>query len=141
MVYFKSKNRTTMSELIKIETDAAPKALGPYSQAVAAGDFIFCSGQIAIDPKSSEVVVGGIKEQTKQVLENLGAVLIAAGSSLDNVVKTEVFLKDMNDFAAMNKVYAEYFTSAIQPARATVEVARLPKDLLVEISCIAYRKK
>lgn len=141
MVYFKSKNRTTMSELIKIETDAAPKALGPYSQAVAVGDFIFCSGQGAIDPRSNEILRAGIEEQTKLTLENLRAVIIAAGSSLDNVVRTEVFLKDMNDFAAMNKVYAEYFTSAIQPARATVEVARLPKDLLVEISCIAYRKK
>ena len=119
-----------------VRTDGAPKAIGPYSQAVRAGGFIFCSGQIPLDPVTMTVVEGGVAEQTRRVLQNLGAVLDAAGASLATVVKTTVFLKDMNDFTAMNEAYAEFFPSD-PPARATVEVARLPKDVRVEIEVIA----
>ena len=119
-----------------VSTDKAPGAIGPYSQAVVAGGMVFCSGQIAIVPESGELLDGDVALQTRQVLLNMKAVLEAAGSSLEKVVKTGVFLKDMNDFAAMNAVYAEFFTSE-QPARAAVEVARLPKDVLVEIDCVA----
>jgi len=119
-----------------IQTDHAPAAIGPYSQAVKTTGFIFASGQIPIDPKSGQFVEGGIKEQTKQVLKNLAAVLEAAGSSLNRVVKTTVFLADMQEFAAMNEVYGEFFTEE-PPARATVEAARLPRDARVEIEAIA----
>jgi 2-iminobutanoate/2-iminopropanoate deaminase len=119
-----------------VETQAAPKAIGPYSQAVKAGGFVFCSGQIALDPATGEMVAGSVAEQTRRVLQNLQAVLQAAGSSLDRVVKTTVFLQDFADFAAMNAVYAGYFPQA-PPARATVQVARLPKDALVEIEVVA----
>ena len=119
-----------------ISTDKAPGAIGPYSQAVKAGGMIFCSGQIPIDPTTGEFVSGGVVEQTRQVLVNLSAVLGAAGSSLDQVVKTTVFLADMADFAAVNEVYAEFF-SENKPARATVQAARLPRDARVEIDCIA----
>ncbi len=119
-----------------VRTDGAPKAIGPYSQAVRAGGLVFCSGQIPLDPATMTVVGGGVAEQTRRVLQNLGAVLDAAGASLGTVVKTTVFLKDMNDFAAMNEAYAEFFPSD-PPARATVEVARLPKDVRVEIEVIA----
>lgn len=119
-----------------IATDRAPGAIGPYSQAVRAGDFVFCSGQIPIDPATGEFVQGGVREQTHQVLKNLSEVLKAAGSSLKGVIKTTVFVEDMNDFAEMNQVYAEYFTENF-PARATVQAARLPKDAKVEIECIA----
>ncbi|MBI3271241.1 MAG: RidA family protein [Planctomycetes bacterium] len=121
-----------------VATESAPRAIGPYSQAIACGDWVFTSGQIAIDPASGTLVPGGITEQTRRVLENLGAVLAAAGSSLDRVVKTTVFLKDMGEFAAMNEVYATFFREA-PPARSTVEAARLPRDVRVEIDAIARR--
>jgi 2-iminobutanoate/2-iminopropanoate deaminase len=119
-----------------ISTKNAPDAIGPYSQAVKVGNLIFCSGQIPIDPTTGEFVSENIAEQTRQVLKNLSAVLEAAGSSLDSVVKTTVFLIDMNEFTQMNEVYAEFF-SENKPARATVQAARLPRDTRVEIDCIA----
>ena len=119
-----------------IATERAPKAIGPYSQAVRAGNLIFASGQIPIDPATSEFVAGGIAEQTEQVLKNLKAVFAAAGADLDQIVKTTVFLVDMNDFAAMNEVYGKYFGQN-PPARATVQAARLPRDAKVEIEAIA----
>jgi 2-iminobutanoate/2-iminopropanoate deaminase len=121
-----------------VQTDSAPKALGPYAQAIMAGGMVYCAGQIPLDPATGNIVPGGVAEQTKQVLENLRAVLKAAGSDLDRVVKTTVFIKNMNDFAAMNEVYgrAEYF-GPNPPARSTVEVARLPRDALVEIEVVA----
>jgi 2-iminobutanoate/2-iminopropanoate deaminase len=122
-----------------ITTEAAPQAIGPYSQAVSLGDFIFTSGQIPIDPKTGVFVEGGIAEQTEQVLRNLAEVLRAAGTSLEGVVKTTVFLADMNDFAAMNEVYGRYFSNE-PPARSTVEAARLPRDARVEIDAIAVRR-
>jgi len=122
-----------------ISTSHAPAAIGPYSQAVRVGDFLYTSGQVALDPATGVIVSGGIEAQTTRVLENLKAVLEAAGSSLDRVFKTTVFLKDMNDFAAMNAIYGKYFApeGTVAPARSTVEVARLPKDALVEIEVIA----
>ena len=119
-----------------IQTEAAPTAIGPYSQAIRAGGFIFASGQIPIDPRTGQFVAGGITEQTEQVLRNLSAVLEAAGSGLDRVVKTTVFLADMQEFAAMNEVYGLFFIRE-PPARATVEAARLPRDARVEIEAIA----
>ena len=121
-----------------VKTDAAPGALGPYSQAIVAGGVVYCAGQIPLDPATGQIVSGGIAQQTEQVLKNLGAVLEASGSGLDRAVKTTVFLKDMNDFAAMNEVYGkpEYFGAA-PPARSTVEVARLPRDVRVEIEVVA----
>ncbi|MFZ0735834.1 MAG: RidA family protein [Candidatus Acidiferrales bacterium] len=119
-----------------VSTDRGPKAIGPYSQAVNANGFIFISGQVAIDPATNQLVEGDIAKQTERVMENLKGIVEAAGSSLHKAVKTTVFLKDMNDFAAMNEVYGRYFSSA-PPARATVEVARLPKDVRVEIELIA----
>ena len=119
-----------------ISTDKAPGAIGPYSQAIKAGNFVFCSGQIPIDPVTGEFVSSNVTEQTEQVLKNLMAVLEAAGTSLANVVKTTVFLADMSDFAAMNEVYGRYFNDN-KPARATVQAARLPRDAKVEIECIA----
>jgi 2-iminobutanoate/2-iminopropanoate deaminase len=119
-----------------ISTKDAPQAIGPYSQAVKANGFIFTSGQVAIDPASQQIIAGDITAQTDRVLRNLSEILEAAGSGLGKVVRTTVFLKTMNDFAAMNVVYGKYFSSA-PPARSTVEVARLPKDVLVEIDVIA----
>ncbi len=119
-----------------ISTDKAPGAIGPYSQAIRAGNQVFLSGQIPIDPSTGEFVSDDVSEQTHQVLRNLGAVLKAAGCSFENVVKTTVFLADMDDFMAMNEVYAGYFTEN-PPARATVQAARLPKGARVEIDCIA----
>lgn len=119
-----------------VHTDRAPKAIGPYSQAVVAGDLVFCSGQIPIDPATGDIVKGGIREQTERVLANLAAVLEAAGARLGDVVKTTVYLSDLADFQEMNAVYARSFAESA-PARATVEVARLPKDARVEIDCIA----
>jgi 2-iminobutanoate/2-iminopropanoate deaminase len=128
-----------MSEKQAVSTKNAPTAIGPYSQAVRVGDFLYTSGQVALDPASGALVDGGVEAQTTRVLENLKAVLEAAGTSLKNVVKTTVFLKNMGDFAAMNAIYATYFAqdSVVAPARSTVEVARLPKDALVEIEVIA----
>ena len=122
-----------------ITTDGAPAAIGPYAQGVRAGNLIFAAGQGGLDPVTGQLVSGGIKEQTARTLENLKAVLEAGGSSLGQVVKATVFLKDMNDFAAMNAVYASYFgdDSETLPARTTVEVARLPRNLLVEIEVVA----
>lgn len=118
-----------------IATDKGPKAIGPYSQAVKAGGFIFTAGQVAFDPATNQLVPGGIAEQTARVLENLKAIVQAAGSSLDRAVKATVYLKDMNEFAAMNEVYARYFP-VNPPARSTVEAARLPRDVRVEIDLI-----
>ncbi|WP_371364992.1 2-iminobutanoate/2-iminopropanoate deaminase [Sporomusa rhizae] len=119
-----------------VHTDSAPKAIGPYSQAIKANGFLFISGQLPVVPATGEFAEGGIEAQTRQSLENLKAILAAEGLTFANVVKTSVFLKDMNDFAAMNGVYATYFT-AEAPARACVQVARLPKDAMVEIELIA----
>lgn len=127
-----------MREIIK--TESAPAAIGPYSQAVRAGGFIFASGQIPLDPKTGEFAPGGVAEQTEQVMRNLSAVLEAAGTGLDRVVKTTVFLADMNDFAAMNEVYGRYFMEN-PPARVTVQAARLPRDARVEIEVIALAEK
>ena len=120
----------------RIQTDNAPAAIGPYSQAIKAGGFVFVSGQIPIDPQTGQFVAGGIAEQTEQVLKNLSAVLEAAGSSLDLVVKTTVFLADMKEFSGMNEVYATFFSSP-PPARATVAAAGLPRDARVEIEAVA----
>ena len=119
-----------------VSTENAPGAIGPYSQAIKVKGMIFCSGQIPIDPATGEFVEGGVAEQTEQVFKNLMAVLEAGGTSLEGVVKTTVFLADMNDFAAMNEVYGRYFDTN-KPARATVQAARLPRDARVEIECIA----
>jgi 2-iminobutanoate/2-iminopropanoate deaminase len=119
-----------------VSTKDAPQAIGPYSQAIKANGFVFTSGQIAIDPATQQVVAGDVAAQTDRVLRNLSEVLEAAGSGLGKVVRTTVFLKNMNDFAAMNQVYGQYFSSDA-PARSTVEVARLPRDVLVEIDVIA----
>jgi 2-iminobutanoate/2-iminopropanoate deaminase len=119
-----------------IATQDAPQAIGPYSQAIKAAGLVFCSGQIALEPTSAAIAGGDVAHQTERVLQNLTAVLAAAGSGLDRVVKTTVFLKNMNDFAAMNEVYGRYFKTA-PPARSTVEAARLPRDVLVEIDVIA----
>jgi len=121
-----------------ISTDLAPAAIGPYAQGVRAGSLIFTAGQIPIDPVTQQVVVGGIAEQTKRVMENLKAILEEAGSSLDRVIKATVFLKDLSDFSAMNAVYAEYLeVDGEAPARTTVEVSRLPRNVLVEIDLVA----
>lgn len=120
-----------------ISTADAPQAIGPYSQAISIGDLLFCSGQIPLTADGT-LVEGDITVQTRQVLDNIKALLASAGSSLERVVKTTVFLADMNEFAAMNQVYAEYFTDA-PPARSTVQVARLPRDVRVEIEVIALR--
>lgn len=121
-----------------MHTDNAPKAVGPYSQAVQLGDFLFCSGQISIDPKTNEVFTGDIKTQTEMVMKNISAVLATANLNFDNVVKTTIFLTNMNDFAAVNEVYAKSFTAA-PPARSTVAVAGLPKGVSVEIEVLAHR--
>jgi 2-iminobutanoate/2-iminopropanoate deaminase len=123
-----------------IKTANAPAAIGPYSQAVKAGGFVFVSGQIPLEPQTMQFVAGGVAEQTEQVLKNLQAVLEAAGVGLEQVVKTTVFLADMEDFAAMNEVYARFFTAS-PPARATVQAARLPRDARVEIEVTALAQK
>jgi 2-iminobutanoate/2-iminopropanoate deaminase len=124
-----------------VATEKAPAAIGPYSQAVHIGDLVYTSGQIPLDPATGQLVEGSIREQTVRVLENLKAVLAAAGTDLGRVLKTTVFLKNMSDFAVMNEVYATYLAAegVVPPARSTVEVARLPKDALVEIEVIAQR--
>jgi len=119
-----------------VATDQAPKAIGPYSQAIRAAGLVFTSGQVALDPATQQVIVGDIAAQTDRVLKNLSAVLQAAGTSLDKALRCTVFLKSMGDFAAMNEVYGRYFGAA-PPARTTVEAARLPKDVLVEIDVVA----
>ena len=127
------------AEKTPVSSSGAPAAIGPYSQAVRLGDLVYTSGQVALDPASGQLAPGGIAEQTAQVCKNLEAVLAVAGTSLRHVLKTTVFLKDVNDFAAMNAVYAQYLApeGIVPPARSTVEVARLPKDALVEIEVIA----
>jgi 2-iminobutanoate/2-iminopropanoate deaminase len=127
-----------MEAIVKevIATDRGPKAIGPYSQAVRANGFVFVSGQIAFDPKTQQLIEGDVRAQTERVLENLKGIVEAAGSSLEKVVKTTVFLADMNEFAAMNEIYARYFATQ-PPARSTVQAARLPRDVRVEIDVIA----
>ncbi|MCP5020637.1 MAG: RidA family protein [bacterium] len=122
-----------------IQTSDAPAALGPYSQAIQAGDWLYVSGQIPFDPATMELVgEADIKAQTRQALVNLQAVVVEAGATLENVVKCQVFLQDMGDFTKVNEIYAEFFDGDTPPARACVEVARLPKDVLVEIDCVAF---
>jgi 2-iminobutanoate/2-iminopropanoate deaminase len=121
----------------RIDTEGAPQAIGPYSQAIVSGEWIFTSGQIPLDPQTGEMVEGDVRAQTERVLLNLEAILEAAGASLRDVVKTTVYLADLNDFSAMNEVYARFFTDP--PARSTVQVARLPRDARVEIEAVARR--
>ena len=125
--------------LEKIATDRAPKAIGPYSQAIRSGDLIFCAGQVGLDPATGEAVQGDVKAQTARILDNLAAVLAAAGSDLAHVLKTTVFLTDMGDFAAMNEIYAQKFGDH-RPARSTIGIAALPRGLRVEIECIATKR-
>ena len=120
-----------------ISTDIAPKAIGPYSQAVKHNGLVFCSGQIPLDPATGQLIEGGIEKQTVRVLDNLGAVLTAAGASFETVLKTTIFVQDLNDFAVVNEVYGRYFP-VNPPARATVQAARLPSDVRVEIEAIAF---
>lgn len=120
----------------RVQTDSAPKAIGPYSQAIQANGFVFASGQIPLDPATMQIVEGGIREQTERVMNNLSGVLQAAGSSLDRVVKTTVFLADLADFADMNETYGRFF-GEVPPARSTVQVSRLPRDVRIEIDVIA----
>lgn len=131
----RSSSREDIHEVV---TDKAPKAIGPYSQGVLAGQFLFVSGQLAIDPATGQMMGQTIEAQTTQVLNNIEAILRVQGLTLANVVKSEVYLKNMDDFKSMNKVYAERFVHAIKPARQAMQVARLPLDALVEISCIAF---
>lgn len=128
----------TTLDIQQVSTDEAPAAIGPYSQAVSAGQYLFVSGQLAIDPITGKLIGDTIEAQTGQVLNNIEAILRAEGLTLENVVKSEVYLKDMGDFKGMNGVYAERFTHPIKPARQAMQVARLPLDALVEISCIVY---
>ncbi len=137
-IFFFGVTFTMSAQKIIVATPDAPKALGPYSQAVVVGNMLFASGQIPIDPKTGNFVEGGISEQTEQVLRNLQTVIEHAGFAMTVVVSCTVYLKDMNDFTKMNEVYAKHFTSEF-PSRATVQVSRLPKDALVEISCSAVR--
>lgn len=127
---------TTANAPIAVHTEDAPRAIGPYSQAIVANGFVFCSGQIALDPATNALVEGDTRAQTVRVMENLRAVLAAAGSSFDRAVKATIFLRDLGDFAVVNEVYGGYF-SGVKPARATVEVARLPRDVRVEIDLVA----
>lgn len=130
------QGRLTVTVRTALATAGAPAAIGPYSQAIVTGQLLFCSGQIPLDPVTGQMVEGDVGAQTRRVLENVRAILVAAGVTFDDVVKTTVFLADMNDFAAMNGVYAEYF-SAPAPARSTVQAARLPRDARVEIEVVA----
>lgn len=123
--------------ITRIETDKAPAAIGPYSQAVRAGNLVFVSGQIPIDPAVGSIVEGGIAEQTHQVFRNISAILQEAGADFASVAKTTVFLKDMNDFQTVNSIYAEYMKGQILPARSAVQAARLPKDVMIEVELIA----
>lgn len=129
-----------MSKLQQIHTDDAPAAIGPYSQAVRVGEWIYCSGQIAIDPTTQEFHGGDVKLEAERALTNLGAVLEAAGTDFHHVVKTTVFLADMGDFPVVNEIYGRYFDGEVRPARATVQAAMLPKGALVEIDCVAVAK-
>lgn len=120
-----------------VSTDAAPRAIGPYSQAIRAGDVLYVSGQIPLDPATGQIVDGGVEAQTRRVMENLAAVLAAGGAGFDRVVRTTIYLADLGDFAIVNEIYGGYFSDA-PPARATVQVSRLPRDARVEIDAIAY---
>lgn len=131
----------TDATITPIATDAAPKAIGPYSQAIRAGSYVYVSGQIALDPVTGKLNGDTIEEQTKQALQNMEAILKADGLTLANVVKTVVYMKDLKDFKKMNGVYAEKFSYATKPARATVQISALPMDALVEIDCIAFVTK
>ena len=121
----------------KVQSEGAPAALGPYSQAIRAGQFLFVSGQVPIDPRTGELVTGNVAVQTRRALENIGAILAAAGASFQHVVRTSVYLADLGDFGAMNEVYATFFTPP-QPARSTIQAARLPRDARIEIDVIAF---
>lgn len=134
---FNNKNKTDMKRIIN--TSNAPKPIGPYNQAVISGDLMFISGQVAFDPNTDELVLDDIQTETKQVMENLKSILEEANLSFNNVVKTTIFLSDMNDFQQVNEVYGSYFSNNQAPARETVEVSRLPKDVNVEISMIAQK--
>ena len=134
---FNNKNKTDMKRIVN--TSNAPKPIGPYNQAVISGDLMFISGQVAFDPNTDELVLDDIQSETKQVMENLKSILEEANLSFDNVVKTTIFLSDMNDFQQVNEVYGSYFSNDQAPARETVEVSRLPKDVNVEISMIACK--
>ena len=128
-----------MSSQIPVKTDAAPDPVGPYNQAIKAGNFVYCSGQIAINPNSKKIdCLGDIKGETTQVLINLKAVLTASGASLEDVIKTTIFLTDFNNFQIVNEIYSEFFQNEPSPARACVEVSSLPKGVLIEIDCVAY---
>ncbi len=128
-----------MSTQIPIKTDEAPNPVGPYNQAIKAGNFVYCSGQIAINPNSNKIdYLGDIKGETTQVLNNLKAVLTASGASLEDVIKTTIFLTDLNNFQIVNEIYSEFFQNEPSPARACVEVSSLPKGVLIEIDCVAY---
>ena len=128
-----------MSFSISIKTKAAPDPVGPYNQAIKAGNFIYCSGQIAINPDTNQIdCLGDIKGETNQVLKNLKAVLNASGASLEDVIKTTIFLTDLNNFQIVNEIYSEFFQNEPSPARACVEVSSLPKGVLIEIDCVAY---
>ncbi len=128
-----------MSEVRSVTSEKAPKALGPYSQAIVTSDLVFCAGQVGLDPATGQIVSGDIKDQTRRCLDNLAAVLDAAGSSLDRVTKTTVFLTDLAEFTAMNEAYAERF-GGHKPARSTIGIASLPRGARIEIECIAARK-
>jgi 2-iminobutanoate/2-iminopropanoate deaminase len=128
-----------MKDIVRIETESAPQAIGPYSQGICAGDFVFVSGQIAIDPATSMLIDGGMASQTERVIKNISAILEAAGSSLYKVVRCDVFLSSMSNFTSMNEAYDKFFSGLNKPVRTTVEVSRLPKDALLEISAIAMK--
>tara|TARA_B100000212_G_scaffold314511_1_gene268098 strand:- start:825 stop:1217 length:393 start_codon:yes stop_codon:yes gene_type:complete len=128
-----------MPSLIPIKTNSAPNPVGPYNQAIKAGEFVYCSGQIAINPKSNNIdCLGDVKRETTQVLNNLKAVLEASGLTLDNVIKTTIYLTDLDNFQTVNDIYSQFFISEPAPARACVEVSSLPKGVLIEIDCVAY---
>ena len=129
----------TTREIKKIQTDKAPQAIGPYSQAISAGDMVFVSGQIPIEPSSGEVITGAIEKETQLVIDNTKSILTECGLTLDDVVKVDIFLKDMNDFTLVNDVYSNNFKGDVKPSRCVVQVARLPKDVGIEMSSIAFK--
>lgn len=131
---------TTAQAKQPILTQSAPQPIGPYSQAIRMGEFVFCSGQIALDPASGQMIVGDVEAQTRRVMENLKAVVVAGGGTMDSIVKTTIFLKSMGDFPKVNEIYGTYFKGT-PPARSTIEVARLPKDALVEVEAIVAVQK
>tara|TARA_Y100001978_G_scaffold200790_1_gene217772 strand:- start:4377 stop:4808 length:432 start_codon:yes stop_codon:yes gene_type:complete len=136
---FKKENKLTMTNTYPVRTNKAPNPVGPYNQAIKSGNFIFCSGQIAINPATNEIdCLGDIEKETVQVLENLKAVLIEGGATLSNIVKTNIYLTDLSNFQKVNSIYANYFQEDLAPARACVEVSSLPKGVLIEIDCVAY---